>query len=308
MNMTHEEKMQAAIEKADLTPDMRKALGNVAEIIASMVAVGAILGEIAATGYGAAAEAISGALIVAGAYAAGVDIVKGLGCLSDFWEMTRCDRAQSMQDIENAGKKFEQGVTALGAGLLTAVLTFLAARGAGGGKAAPEAPPEPPPPEPPPPEPPPPEPPPPEPSPEPPAPQGGGTPINGATRTVPLGFESAEQFAQATQELQQALRASGIDDATVGVRGSSVTGNSPLKGTEFGPQSDIDFFVESGKLTQDYRTSKNIPGFVHPKKLMADYPALQAWASKWSSVLGREVSPGGFVPGTVPSQPAIVAK
>ncbi|MFP5420269.1 MAG: hypothetical protein ACLGID_02215, partial [Gammaproteobacteria bacterium] len=137
---------------------------------------------------------------------------------------------------------------------------------------------------------------------------GRGVAINGSTRTVPLGFESETQFFQAAQELQGALRNSGIDDAVVGVRGSSVLGHSPRKGTTFGPQSDIDFFVESAKLTENYRTSKNIPGFVIPKKILPDYPALQDWSRTWSNTLGRDVTPGAFVPGTVPNEAAILFK
>lgn len=94
----------------------------------------------------------------------------------------------------------------------------------------------------------------------------------------------------------------------MGVRGSSVLGHSPRKGTTFGPQSDIDFFVESAKLTQGYSTSKNIPGFVIPKKILPDYPALQDWSKTWSSTLKRDVTPGAFVPGTVPNEAAILFK
>ncbi|MGA3187432.1 MAG: DUF6861 domain-containing protein [Bryobacteraceae bacterium] len=134
------------------------------------------------------------------------------------------------------------------------------------------------------------------------------TPINGAIRTVPLGFKSEAQFAQATAELQSALKASGINDAVVGVRGSSVTGGSLMKGTTFGPQSDIDFFVESAKLTEGYTPSKSIPGFVNPNKILPDYPLLQDWSAKWTGILGREITPGGFAPGTLPAQPAILVK
>ncbi len=74
-------------------------------------------------------------------------------------------------------------------------------------------------------------------------------PINGATRTVPLGFEHETQFLNAAQELQDALKAGGITDARIGVRGSSVTGQSVTKGTAFSPKSDIDFFIESAQFS-----------------------------------------------------------
>lgn len=135
-----------------------------------------------------------------------------------------------------------------------------------------------------------------------------GVAINGANRTVPLGFQAEPEFLTAAKELQTALRNSGIDDAVVGVRGSSVTGYSITKGTQFGPQSDIDFFIESVKITDGYTLSKNIPGFVHPNKILPDYPALQDWSAKWTNNLGRDVTPGAFVPGSLPVQPSILVK
>jgi hypothetical protein len=112
----------------------------------------------------------------------------------------------------------------------------------------------------------------------------------------------------ASQELRTALLRSGIDDAVVGVRGSSVLGYSPIKGTTFGLQSDIDFFVISGKLTEGFSTSKNIPGLVLPRDILPNYPALQQWSNNWSNILGREVTPGAFVPGTLPKDPAILVR
>lgn len=140
---------------------------------------------------------------------------------------------------------------------------------------------------------------------------GGGRtpqPINGATRTVPLGFEQEAQFLGAMQELQGALKASGITDATVGVRGSSVAGHNPYKGTTFHSGSDVDFFVESSRLADGYKTSAKTPGFVHPDRIMRDHPHLREWATKWTKILGRKVTSGAFIPGTLPNEPAILVK
>jgi hypothetical protein len=76
----------------------------------------------------------------------------------------------------------------------------------------------------------------------------------------------------------------------------------------FGAASDIDFFVESGQLTQGCKTSRNIPGFVHPEKILNDYPLLNGWTQKWTEILGREATPGAFQPGTLPQSPAILVK
>lgn len=109
-------------------------------------------------------------------------------------------------------------------------------------------------------------------------------------------------------ELQQALAKNGITDASIGVRGSAVTGRSSRTGAPFGPHSDIDFFVESQQLTQGLRTSQNIPGFVHPKYIHGNFDPIAEWAEAWSEILGRKVSVGGFQPGTVPSGPVIRPK
>jgi RHS repeat-associated protein len=123
---------------------------------------------------------------------------------------------------------------------------------------------------------------------------------------IPLGFESNAQFDQATTELQMALEKNGITDGTIGVRGSSVTGTSFSTGQPFGVASDIDFFVESGQLTQGLRTSQNIAGFVNPGVINANFDAISEWSQIWSQNLGRRVSVGGFQPGTVPAGPMIL--
>lgn len=120
---------------------------------------------------------------------------------------------------------------------------------------------------------------------------------------VPRGFSDAAQFKQAGTELAAALDEAGVAYSRIGVRGSSVTGASSKGGpfrtaaSEGKPASDIDVFIEFADDV-GLSSSKNIPGFVHPNKLMKRYPGLQRWAEKWSGVLGREITPGGFKPGT----------
>jgi RHS repeat-associated protein len=124
----------------------------------------------------------------------------------------------------------------------------------------------------------------------------------------PLGFDNKAQFTEAVMELRAALQSIGVKDARIGVRGSSVTGISS-KGGEFrwwgSDPSDIDFFIESQTLTDGLRTSKNIPGFVHPREVMDAHPPLKAWSVRWSDILRRKVTPGAFEPGTVPNDPLI---
>ncbi len=118
---------------------------------------------------------------------------------------------------------------------------------------------------------------------------------------MPLGFSNANQYKDAVNELNTALAESGITDAKIGVRGSSVTGTRFRTGEPFGPKSDIDFYVESDQLTKGFNnTSRNIPGFVHPEKINNKFNAIKAWSEKWTENLGRKVTAGGFKSGTVP--------
>jgi large repetitive protein len=97
---------------------------------------------------------------------------------------------------------------------------------------------------------------------------------------------------------------------TVGVRGSSVTGvggnpKSPTFGEPFGPNSDIDMFVVSGKAAGQF---KNQPIFVHPDKVIDAFPDVAKWSQTWSDILGRPVSPAIWKPGALPPTPAILVK
>ncbi|EGO62506.1 hypothetical protein, partial [Acetonema longum] len=129
------------------------------------------------------------------------------------------------------------------------------------------------------------------------------------TKTIPRGFSNVEQFDQCAVELKQALSKSGLDVTSIQVRGSSATGVSS-KGGGFrfdgSNPSDIDFAIEFNQKLPGISTSKNIDGFIHPNKLFNNFPELQAWADKWSTTLGRKVTPGGFQPGKLPSDPANV--
>jgi len=123
------------------------------------------------------------------------------------------------------------------------------------------------------------------------------------SKIIPRGFNDAEQFTQVGSELKIALQESGIQFSNIGVRGSAVT-NVSSKGGAFREtalgnlkSSDIDVYVE---LTQEIglKASENIEGFIHPGKLFEKFPALEKWSEKWSQVLGREITPGAFNPGT----------
>lgn len=128
-------------------------------------------------------------------------------------------------------------------------------------------------------------------------------PVNGADRLVPLGFTDEKQFFQAAHELTDILKRHGITDATLGVRGSSVTGYSDYKGTLFHAESDIDFYLQSAQVSK-MENFKN-KNFVHPRTLHESLPELKEWSNRWRAILNRPISVAAFAPEKLPKSPAI---
>ncbi|WP_000292485.1 RHS repeat-associated core domain-containing protein, partial [Leptospira interrogans] len=122
---------------------------------------------------------------------------------------------------------------------------------------------------------------------------------------IPLGFKNSNQYKKAMSELDNIMKSKNISDYNIGVRGSSVTGQSFKTGKPFNAKSDIDVFVESADLTKGSKTSKNIPGFVHPETINGKNPEIGSWSERWGKILNRDISVGGFEKGKVPNQPTI---
>lgn len=135
-SMTHEEKMEAAIHSANLGEDVLRELGDIKILVATMVIVGgglAVAGvAAAATGVGLLVEgvaAVGAGLLVAGAAMSGWQIGQGLDSLYDFFQQTRCDTATTPQQLNEAGKKFGNGVAKVGIGTVNLLLSILGGRG-----------------------------------------------------------------------------------------------------------------------------------------------------------------------------------
>jgi hypothetical protein len=125
--MTHEQKMEEAIKRAPISDAIRKQLGDIPTLVATMVVVTGVLIGLAATGYGAAAEAISAGLLIAGAAIGGYDVGGGIMSLIDFYQQTRCDTVQKSEDLDKAGKSFADAIAKMGVGGLTLALSFAGA-------------------------------------------------------------------------------------------------------------------------------------------------------------------------------------
>ncbi|WP_225000343.1 hypothetical protein [Cesiribacter sp. SM1] len=126
--MTHEEKMQVAIKQANLSEEVLEEIGDIKTLVASMVVVGGILALIAATGYGAVAEAVAAGLLIIGGALSGHQIGEGINSMMDFYQKTRCDKAKTPQDLADAGKNFGDGISKMGVGGLNLLLAAVGGR------------------------------------------------------------------------------------------------------------------------------------------------------------------------------------
>ena len=113
------------------------------------------------------------------------------------------------------------------------------------------------------------------------------TPPEGTPRDYPLGFESRRLFHRLAKQLK---RAAGVQDAIVGVTGSSTSGVSYKTGEPFGPASDIDFFIVSDEL------AAQVPRrFVRPNELIdmgatLYFDELRRFEELATQELGRKVT------------------
>lgn len=138
-NLTHEQKMEEAINRAPISDAIRQQLGDIPTLVATMVVTVGALAALAATGYGAVAEAVGVVLLVAGAAIGGYDVGGGIMSLIDFYQQTRCDTAKTPEDLDKAGKSFADGVAKMGIGGITLLLSFAGAEELGAEGPAAEA-------------------------------------------------------------------------------------------------------------------------------------------------------------------------
>ena len=88
--------MQKAIEYSSVLNEILEEIGDVSILVAQMAAVSAVMIGLAATGYGAAAEALGFVLLALGAAFAGRDLLAGIIELIQFF--TTVDDAKSEED------------------------------------------------------------------------------------------------------------------------------------------------------------------------------------------------------------------
>ncbi|MGL4421157.1 MAG: hypothetical protein ACRCZF_10865 [Gemmataceae bacterium] len=141
--LTHEEKMkraiQSAVDRGLIGDEVLNELPSPGELITGMVVTGAALAGLgiaatafAATGVGAIIEAVAAGIVIGlaafGIFTAGQQIADGIGVLANFFDATRCDKAQTQEDLDRAGEEFASGVAKVGVGSIMAVLSYFGGR------------------------------------------------------------------------------------------------------------------------------------------------------------------------------------
>jgi len=140
--MTHEEKMEEAMRRAaakGLMDDIMDELPSAKELAVGIVVVGGTLmalgvaaGAVASTGVGAVIEGIAAAIVLGlaalGIWTSGVKIKDGIVTLMKFFEATRCDKAQTPEDLDAAGEDFADGVAKVGVGSIMMILSYFGGR------------------------------------------------------------------------------------------------------------------------------------------------------------------------------------
>ncbi|AKP53754.1 hypothetical protein [Cyclobacterium amurskyense] len=103
------------------------------------------------------------------------------------------------------------------------------------------------------------------------------------------GFSSVKQFEGAVSKI---IKATGVDDALVGLRGSSVTGKKFTSGEAFDAASDLDFFVVSDDLFKQAveQGAKGKGGALRVGETLKFFPDLVEAEKQLTKELGRKSS------------------
>ncbi|WP_230942042.1 PAAR domain-containing protein [Burkholderia stagnalis] len=125
-------------------------------------------------------------------------------------------------------------------------------------------------------------------------------------KECPLGFKSPEQFTEFKTGLNDALKRAGLDDAEIGMKGTSTTFYSENPGKPLGHHwdadpvnpGDYDLNITSDKMVskmQDLGISPSEKyGVFKTRDIQETFPELDEFRSGWSKELGRDVNFVGY--------------
>ncbi|MDR3616751.1 MAG: hypothetical protein P4L53_24555 [Candidatus Obscuribacterales bacterium] len=124
-------------------------------------------------------------------------------------------------------------------------------------------------------------------------------------KSCPLGFKDAEQFAQFKSELSKTLCESGLEDATIGMKGTSTTFYSESIYKKLGHHfdalpkpSDCDLDISSSTLVKRMQDFGFEPtpdaGVYKARHVLGAFPPLEEFCNKWARTLQRPVNIVGY--------------
>ncbi len=133
-------------------------------------------------------------------------------------------------------------------------------------------------------------------------------------KILPLGFKNEAQFKQFKLDLDTSLKEAGLNDADIGLTGTSTTFYSENPGKRTGhhwdadPKNigDFDFNITSSTMVKKFkeagREASEKYGVFTRHYIQTTFPALDSFRIKWSNILNREVNFAGY-PKPVPRDP-----
>ena len=121
-NLDYSEKIRKAIEYSNVIDEIRDEIGDTRILAAQMVLVSGAMIALAATGYGAVAEALGFVFLAIGAAFSGSNLLAGIIGLVKFF--TTVDDAKTEDDLKACGKIFGDAVAKIGVDGLFFVLSM----------------------------------------------------------------------------------------------------------------------------------------------------------------------------------------
>lgn len=126
LKLSHFEKMLMAAERSNVWDEIKNEIGDPKTLIASILAITAILFLIADTGFGLVAEVLAGIIAAISLGISVSNLYDGIVYLVEFVRIS--GYAGSQYDLDKAGDKFGKAVAKIGVNTLLALLSYLGAK------------------------------------------------------------------------------------------------------------------------------------------------------------------------------------
>jgi len=134
------------------------------------------------------------------------------------------------------------------------------------------------------------------------------------SKEAPLGFQNPRQFESFKQDLLEALRRDGLDDAVIGMKGTATTFYSENPDKPVGHfwdadplhPGDYDLNIASDNMARELEEIgievSATYGVYRTRDIYSRFSGLGEFSDRWSGMLGRTVNIVGYPAGIVPTR------